>query len=148
MSKYFELVVFTAGLKDYADWILNDFDRSGYIIHRLYRDHTKYRNGVYVKDLSKLGRDLTKAIIIDNIAENFCAQPDNGIHIKGWYNDPNDRELEKIAVFLRDLAVRQVSDVRPEVKAYRLKYASKHKEDVAQLNQNSNGNQWQKRGIN
>ena len=24
---YYELVVFTAGLKDYADWILNDFDR-------------------------------------------------------------------------------------------------------------------------
>ena len=27
MCKYFELVIFTAGLKDYADWILNDFDR-------------------------------------------------------------------------------------------------------------------------
>ena len=27
MSKYFELVIFTAGLKDYADWILNDFDK-------------------------------------------------------------------------------------------------------------------------
>jgi len=73
MSKYFELVVFTAGLKDYADWILNDFDKAGYVTHRLYRDHTKYRNGVYTKDLSKLGRDLTKIIIIDNIEENFCA---------------------------------------------------------------------------
>jgi len=72
MSKYYELVVFTAGLKDYADWILNDFDRQGYITHRLYRDHTKYRNGVYVKDLYKLGRDLSKTIIVDNIEENFC----------------------------------------------------------------------------
>ena len=27
MSKYFELVIFTAGLKDYADWILDDLDR-------------------------------------------------------------------------------------------------------------------------
>ena len=71
MSKYYELVVFTAGLKDYADWIINDFDRSNYINHRLYRDHTRYRNGVYVKDLSKLGRDLSKIIIIDNIEENF-----------------------------------------------------------------------------
>ena len=73
MSKYYELVVFTAGLKDYADWILNDLDRSGYISHRLYRDHTKCRSGVYIKDLSKLGRDLTKTIIIDNIEENFQA---------------------------------------------------------------------------
>lgn len=27
MSKYYELVVFTAGLKDYADWIINDMDK-------------------------------------------------------------------------------------------------------------------------
>ena len=27
LYRYYELVVFTAGLKDYADWILNDFDR-------------------------------------------------------------------------------------------------------------------------
>jgi CTD small phosphatase-like protein 2 len=27
MQKYFEIVVFTAGLKDYADWILNDLDK-------------------------------------------------------------------------------------------------------------------------
>ena len=71
LSKYYELVIFTAGLKDYADWIINDFDKQGYISHRLYRDDTKYRNGVYVKDLGKLGRDLTKTIIIDNIEENF-----------------------------------------------------------------------------
>ena len=64
---YFELVVFTAGLKDYADWILNDFDRAGYITSRLYRDHTKFRHGIYMKDLSKLGRKLEKTIIIDNI---------------------------------------------------------------------------------
>ena len=27
LYKYYELVVFTAGLKDYADWILNDLDK-------------------------------------------------------------------------------------------------------------------------
>lgn len=27
MNKYYEIVVFTAGLKDYADWILNDLDK-------------------------------------------------------------------------------------------------------------------------
>ena len=64
---YYELVVFTAGLKDYADWILNEFDRMGLITHRLYRDHTRFKNGVYVKDLSRLGRILEKTIIIDNI---------------------------------------------------------------------------------
>lgn len=71
MSKYYELVIFTAGLKEYADWILNDFDRSNFIKYRLYRNSCRFRKGVYVKDLSRLGRDLTKTIIVDNIAENF-----------------------------------------------------------------------------
>ncbi|CDW72561.1 nli interacting factor-like phosphatase family protein [Stylonychia lemnae] len=121
MSKYYELVVFTAGLKDYADWILNDLDRSCYISHRLYRDHTKCRSGVYIKDLSKIGRDLTKTIIIDNIEENFQAQPDNGIPIKGWYHDSSDRELERYAMFLRDIALKRVQDVRPEVRQFKYK---------------------------
>jgi CTD small phosphatase-like protein 2 len=56
-----------------------------------------------VKDLSKLGRDLSKILIIDNIEENFCSQPDNGIPIISWYNDPNDRELEKMTPFLKNL---------------------------------------------
>ena len=71
MSKYYELVIFTAGLKDYADWILDDLDRLRFIRHRLYRNSCKFRRGVYVKDLSRLGRDLDRTIIIDNIAENF-----------------------------------------------------------------------------
>ena len=95
--------MFTAGLKDYADWILNDFDRHGYISHRLYRDNTKFRSGIYVKDLAKLGRDLTKTIIIDNIQENFMAQPDNGINIRGWYFDQSDRELDKLLPFLKGI---------------------------------------------
>ena len=58
---------------------------------------------MYVKDLSKLGRDLKKTIIIDNIEENFCEQRDNGIPIKGWYTDPHDKEFERYTPFLKSL---------------------------------------------
>ena len=112
LYNHFEIVVFTAGLNDYADCILNDFDRQCYVSHRLYRDHTKLRNGVHIKDLSKLGRNLQRTIIIDNIQENFMAQPDNGLHIKGWYNDPADRELDKLLSFLKGLVNKKVPDVR------------------------------------
>lgn len=72
MSKLYEIIIFTAASQDYADWILNilDSDRTC-ISHRLYRQHTQYYDGVYHKDLSILGRDLSKTIIIDNIKENF-----------------------------------------------------------------------------
>lgn len=72
-----------------------------------------------MKDLSKLGRDLSKTIIIDNLSENFMAQPDNGIHIKGFYHDMGDRELDKLAPFLKGLVQRKVPDVRSELGSLR-----------------------------
>lgn len=63
--------MFTAAVKDYADWILDRIDPGRLIAYRLYRHHTQPQNGVYVKDLSRLGRDLARVIIVDNNAENF-----------------------------------------------------------------------------
>ena len=104
MSKIFEVVIFTAGLKDYADWILNQIDRKRVLIHhRLYRNSCMPVNGIYIKDLDKLGRDIRKTIIVDNIAENFDCQPDNGIHIISWYNDPKDNELQKLEPILKNM---------------------------------------------
>ena len=93
MSTHYEIIVFTAALKEYADWIIDWLDTEGHIKHRLYRCHTICYNGFYVKDLSKIGRDLSKTLIIDNNSENFQLQPDNGIYIKSWYNEPNDNAL-------------------------------------------------------
>ena len=41
----------------------------------------------YIKDLSKLGRDLRRIIIIDNIPQSFKLQKNNGICIKPFYGD-------------------------------------------------------------
>lgn len=38
MSHYFELVVFTASLREYADKVINYIDPKGYIKRRYYRD--------------------------------------------------------------------------------------------------------------
>ena len=40
-------------------------------------------------------------IIIDNMAENFELQPENGIFIQSWYGDPEDRALFQLAPLLR-----------------------------------------------
>lgn len=44
MKEFYEIVVFTAATKDYADWILNVIDSKKCISYRLYREHT-VRNG-------------------------------------------------------------------------------------------------------
>jgi len=100
VSEYYEVVIFTAALQDYADYILDRLDSGGYISHRLYRRHTILQGSVHQKDLSKLGRDLARTLIVDNNAENFQLQPDNGIFIKSWYDDPKDKALLQLAPLL------------------------------------------------
>ena len=39
LSKYFEIVIFTAAMQDYADWIIDGIDHKGNVKHRLYRQH-------------------------------------------------------------------------------------------------------------
>ena len=112
LSEYYEIVVFTAAMPDYADWILNNIDPDGFISHRLYRQHTSLTLDYAIKDLNKLGRDLSRTIIIDNLAENFdSTTPSNGIWVTSWYDDMEDNELPLLIPFLIEIVVSQ-SDVR------------------------------------
>lgn len=77
---------------------------------------------MYVKDLSILGRDLKKTIIVDNIRENFERQEANGIEIKTWVSDPADKELENLMTFLNGMIEAQVKDVRPLVNLFKANY--------------------------
>ncbi|KAL4430221.1 hypothetical protein ABPG74_014780 [Tetrahymena malaccensis] len=122
MSKLYELVIFTAGTEDYANWVLDSLDKNKFISYRLYRQHTNFTNCVYVKDLSKIGRDLSKTIIVDNVPENFRLQRENGIGIKSWYNDRNDTALNDIIPVLTELAQQNPEDVRIALKKLRQKY--------------------------
>ena len=120
MSKIFEIVIFTAALKDYADSILDVLDPNKKLInYRLYRQHTSVVGITYCKDLSKIGRDLGKTIIVDNLADNFKLQPNNGIHILTWLDDMKDTQLYDLGKILKDLVSRQPSDVRPIIKKFK-----------------------------
>jgi Dullard-like phosphatase family protein len=94
LSQYCEIVIFTASTKYYADIVIDGLDCKNLIDYKLYRDHTYDYNGINVKDLSKLGRDLKKIIIIDNIEENYIFQPNNGLNILDFEGDENDNELQ------------------------------------------------------
>ena len=119
LSQYCEIVIFTASTEEYANIVIDGLDCSDEISFRLYRQHTNVINGYNVKDLSKLGRDISKMIIIDNIEENYNLQPDNGLNISDFEGDENDNELIFLLEDLMEIVQKKGIDVRtklPEVR--------------------------------
>lgn len=119
MAKYYEIVIFTAAMQEYADQVIDQIDVQQNIAHRLYRQHTSQNGPFLVKDLSLLGRDMNKTIIIDNISDNFISQPGNGIFCSTWYDDMDDRFLDEISPLLINIVERKVPDVRIALRKYR-----------------------------
>ena len=88
MKKIYELILFSYETQEYVDPILDLIEKKEkYFEYRLYKEHTKFNGKDYIKDLSKLGRDLRRIIIIDNIPQSFKLQKNNGICIKPFYGD-------------------------------------------------------------
>merc|ERR550537_469355 len=98
-----EITVFTAATQDYADWMIDLVDTEKLIRHRLYRQHALPWGPIFIKDLSRLGRDLDRTLIIDNVQENFMLQPGHGIFILPWYDDPNDNAFAQLTPLLEEL---------------------------------------------
>ncbi|KAK9025102.1 hypothetical protein V6N11_064999 [Hibiscus sabdariffa] len=118
ISKKYEVVVFTAGLEPYASLLLDVLDPKGLISHRLYRDSCKQSGrGRYVKDLSTIGRDIEKVVIVDDNPRSYSLQPANGIPIKRFEDDMKDRELEKLRLFFQRYCD-GFEDMRDAVKQY------------------------------
>ncbi len=70
----------------------------------------------YIRDLSKIGRDLSKVIIIDNLPENFRLQNNNGLPIITWTDNMRDTQLRDLSIILEDIYKNKVTDVRVIIK--------------------------------
>jgi TFIIF-interacting CTD phosphatase-like protein len=71
--------------------------------------------------LSRLGRDLKKTLIVDNVEANFKLQPDNGIHIKNFEGEEEDEELFYLKRELLQLVDKSPDDIRDYISKIRLR---------------------------
>ena len=111
VTELFEVVIFTASVEIYCRPLMEEIDPKRKCAI-LWRDHCTNVNGLYVKDLSLLGRDLNNLAIVDNSPHAYLFQPRNAIPITSWFDNPEDRELRDLIPMLENLAKsRTVYDV-------------------------------------
>ena len=137
LSKYYEIIIFTASYQNYADLAINGIDIDKKIKYRLYRQHTMKIGNTIIKDLSKLGRDLKKIIIIDNCSENYSLQPKNGINIIDFTGNKNDDILKYLKNDLINLYIKNPDDVRPYLKQIQINM-NKRANELINLKKNMN----------
>eukprot|EP00826_Nyctotherus_ovalis_P064789 TRINITY_DN9511_c0_g1_i2.p2 TRINITY_DN9511_c0_g1~~TRINITY_DN9511_c0_g1_i2.p2 ORF type:complete len:100 (-),score=26.76 TRINITY_DN9511_c0_g1_i2:160-459(-) len=77
-------------------------------------------------------------IIVDNLAENFQLQPENGILIKSWLGDPQDTALYELAPVLIgegrskgvEIVKKGIDDVREALKRFSVQMAKQNEQGV------------------
>lgn len=105
LSKVFEIMIFTAASKEYAQEIRKLIDpENQYISHMFTReDCLQTKDGFFIKDLRVIGRDLSKVVIVDNLVHSFGLQLDNGIPIIDFKGEIDDEELYYLMEYLLEL---------------------------------------------
>ena len=119
METEFHAQVFTAALSCYAEPVLNRLDPKRTIFkRRLYREGcTPTGTGAFAKDLNLHFKDLSRVVLVDNNPVSLMRQPDNGLLVPSFFDDPQDDVLPTVLDFLRQLA--KEKDIRPVIRKMR-----------------------------
>ena len=124
VSKWYEVVIFTASVSRYGDPLLDTLDgilkpnpvsKNGsrelynntgerHMHQRLFRESCYNYEGNYVKNLSQIGRPLEDIIILDNSPASYIFHPQHAVPISSWFSDVHDNELLDILPLLKDLS--------------------------------------------
>ena len=93
---------------------------------KFYREHCIIYKDTFVKDVTRIGRDIQKIIIVDNNENNFVLNKENGIRIMPYYGDDeknnnqkrNDNALLELKKILIKIYKDNYDDVREALKDY------------------------------
>lgn len=111
VTEMFEVVFFTASTEKYAKQVTKLLDIQNYRPYLLTRKDCTFKDGLYIKDLSTIPRELKNMIIIDNLPDSYLFHPANGLPIESWLCNPQDDAFTQMITVLQILY--KAKDVRP-----------------------------------
>ena len=127
IKEFYEIIIFTVGTREYANIILDLIEKKNgtkYFDGRLYREHATKIGNKYIKDLSKIGRNLSRTLIVDNNPISFKFQHENGILISSYFGEKNN---DKALIELQKLLIK-IYEEKADIKDSIIKY----KEEIIQ----------------
>ena len=134
LKPFYEIISFTSATREYADVIINEIEKKrNFFDYKFYREHCVIYKDTFVKDISRIGRDIQKIIIVDNNENNFVLNKENGIKISPYYGDDeennnlrlssndkkrNDNALIELKKILIKIYKDNYDDIREALKDY------------------------------
>lgn len=123
MAQYYEIVLYSPSPDGLAGPVVEALDKNFNIMHRLFRDATFFHNGIHVKDLNRLNRNLKRIVVLDDDPAEVQFNPENLIRIKpyqpGDQGNNDDDALARITPFLIELAREGYDDFQSILRQYR-----------------------------
>ena len=82
VKQYYEIISFSKLSKNYSTTIIQQIEENRKLFdYNFYREHCSLVGRKFVKDISRIGRDMKKIIMVDDLPENLNVHIDNGILI-------------------------------------------------------------------
>lgn len=122
IKPFYEIISFSKLSQNYSNTIIRLIEKNRKLFdYNLYREHCTLVGRKFVKDISRIGRDMKTIIMVDDLEDNLKDFSDNGILILPYDGDntKGDRvlyELKKILILFYRLGY---EDIRSAIKAYK-----------------------------
>ena len=120
IKPYYELISFSCEPNDITDKIIKEIESNKkYFDYNFTREHSILYENTLVKDISLIGRDISKIIIVDDDENCFRLNKENGIKIGAFTgNNKNDNALFELKKILILIHKKSFDDVRMGIKEF------------------------------
>ena len=127
LKPFYEIISFSLESKNVNDYIINMIEQDKkYFEYKFCKEHSILYENILVKDISLIGRDISKIIIVDDDENCFKLNKENGIKIAPFLGlNNNDNKLFELKNILKDIYIKNYEDIRLALIDYRFDIINK-----------------------